>query len=43
MAEANTGVTRDGLSADVGDWCWFIRQASPCRVIERQDVLGEVA
>lgn len=43
MAEANTGVTRDGLSADVGDWCWFIRQASPCRVIERQDVWGEVA
>lgn len=27
----------------VGDWCWFTRQASPCRVIERQDVWGEVA
>lgn len=27
----------------IGDWCWFIRQASPCRVIERQDVWGEVA
>lgn len=26
----------------VGDWCWFSRQASPCRVIERQDVWGEV-
>ena len=25
----------------IGDWCWFIRQASPCRVIERQDVWGE--
>ena len=27
----------------IGDWCWFTRQASPCRVIERQDVWGEVA
>lgn len=27
----------------IGDWCWFARQASPCRVIERQDVWGEVA
>ena len=25
----------------IGDWCWFTRQASPCRVIERQDVWGE--
>jgi len=27
----------------VGDWCWLTRQASPCRVIERQDVWGECA
>lgn len=27
----------------VGDWCWLTRQASPCRVIERQDVWGESA
>src|SRR5690554_1797289 len=27
----------------IGDWCWFIRQATPCRVVERQDVWGEVA
>src|SRR5690606_17327558 len=27
----------------VGDWCWHARQASPCRVIDRQDVWGEVA
>lgn len=26
----------------VGDWCWHTRQASPCRVIDRQDVWGEV-
>ena len=35
-----TQVERDFI---VGDWCWFTRQASPCRVIERQDVWGEVA
>lgn len=27
----------------VGDWCWHARQASPCRVIDRQDVWGEAA
>ena len=27
----------------IGDWCWFTRQVSPCRVIERQDVWGESA
>jgi superfamily II DNA or RNA helicase len=27
----------------VGDWCWLTRQASSCRVIERQDVWGESA
>ena len=32
-----------GGGFNIGDWCWFTRQASPCRVIERQDVWGEVA
>lgn len=32
----------NGKAFNVGDWCWFTRQASPCRVIERQDVWGEV-
>ena len=27
-----------GKAFSVGDWCWFTRQASPCRVIERQDL-----
>ena len=27
----------------VGDWCWLTRQASPRRVIERQDGWGECA
>ena len=25
----------------VGEWCWFARHASPCRVVDRQDVWGE--
>ncbi|MFY1975530.1 DEAD/DEAH box helicase, partial [Achromobacter dolens] len=33
----------DGTHFTIGDWCWFTRQASPCRVIERQDVWGELA
>ena len=27
----------------IGDWCWFVRQATPCRIVERQDVWGEIA
>lgn len=30
------------LAHAVGDWCWHVRLASPCRVIDRQDVWGEV-
>lgn len=36
-------MTQSGRDFTIGDWCWFTRQASPCRVIERQDVWGEVA
>ena len=32
-----------GSGFNIGDWCWLTRQASPCRVTERQDVWGEVA
>ncbi|HCE9553467.1 TPA: DEAD/DEAH box helicase family protein [Pseudomonas aeruginosa] len=32
-----------GTDFTIGDWCWFTRQASPCRVIDRQDVWGELA
>lgn len=32
-----------GCGFAIGDWCWFTQQASSCRVIERQDVWGEVA
>lgn len=31
------------VGRNVGDWCWLTRQASPCRVIERQNVWGESA
>lgn len=27
----------------VGAWCWHSRQAPPCRVVDHQDVWGEVA
>lgn len=26
----------------VGDWCWHARQASPCRVVDRQNLWGEL-
>jgi hypothetical protein len=26
----------------IGDWCWHASQVSPCRVIDRQDLWGEV-
>lgn len=32
-----------GSRFDAGDWYWYTRQASPCRVIERRDVWGEVS
>jgi superfamily II DNA or RNA helicase len=30
------------LAHAVGDWCWHVRLASPCRVIEREALWGEV-
>jgi superfamily II DNA or RNA helicase len=27
---------------DVGRWCWHTRQSSPCRVVDRQDIWGEL-
>ncbi len=27
----------------VGDWCWHVRQSTPCRVVDRQEVWGETA
>ena len=28
---------------DTGDWCWHIRQAAPCRVVERLALWGDAA
>lgn len=28
---------------DIGDWCWHSLQSSPCRVIDRQNLWGELA
>jgi superfamily II DNA or RNA helicase len=36
-------VTAAALGYGVGDWCWHVRQATPCRVVDRQDVWGEIA
>lgn len=36
-------MTQSGRGFTIGDWCWLTRQASPCRVVERQDLWGEVA
>ena len=30
-------------SLKVGDWCWYTRHASPCRVVDRQQVWGETS
>ena len=27
----------------VGAWCWHVRHATPCRVVDRQDIWGEIA
>jgi len=38
---AQTGDLAPGLA--VGEWCWYARHASPCRVVDRQDVWGETS
>ncbi|BCU08323.1 hypothetical protein Atep_30000 (plasmid) [Allochromatium tepidum] len=43
VSEAQVSSMHLSLDYAVGDWCRHIRQASPCRVIDRQDVWGEVA
>lgn len=27
---------------NIGDWCWHTRRASPCQVIDRETLWGEV-
>ncbi len=35
VSESQVSPMHLSLDHAVGDWCWFTRQASPCRVIER--------
>jgi superfamily II DNA or RNA helicase len=34
---------QSSIELAVGDWCWHVRVASPCRVVDRQEVWGEIA
>lgn len=36
-------MTQAGRDFTIGDWCWFTRQTTPCRVVEHQNLWGEVA
>lgn len=36
-------MTDDVTGFGIGDWCWHARQASPCRVVDRQNLWGERA
>ena len=36
-------MTQSGRNFTIGDWCWSTRQTSPCQVIERQEMWGEIA
>lgn len=36
-------MTYGGDGHGIGDWCWHGRHATPCRVVDRQEVWGEIA
>ena len=36
-------MTGAGSGGGIGDWCWHERHAAPCRVVDRDDIWGEVA
>ena len=36
-------MTQAANGHNIGDWCWHLHQAAPCRVVDRQDVWGETA
>jgi SNF2 family DNA or RNA helicase len=45
MTATGSKVTFKSSALDhaVGDWCWHVRQSSPCQVIDREALWGEVA
>ena len=36
-------MTRGDLAHGIGEWCWHERHASPCRVVDREEIWGETA
>ena len=36
-------MTHAGSAHDIGAWCWHERHAAPCRVVEVQEIWGEIA
>lgn len=36
-------MTHPGRGHSVGEWCWHERHATPCRVVDREDIWGETA
>ena len=36
-------MTQTAIAHDIGEWCWHLRHAAPCRVVDRQAVWGETA
>ena len=36
-------MTHAGSGHGIGEWCWHGRQATPCRVVDAQEIWGEVA
>ncbi|WP_210727636.1 helicase-related protein [Sphingopyxis sp. PAMC25046] len=36
-------MTHEGRGHGIGDWCWHARHAAPCRVVDREEIWGEIA
>lgn len=36
-------MTRGDLGHGIGEWCWHERHATPCRVVDREEIWGETA
>lgn len=36
-------MTHAGSGYGIGNWCWHERHAAPCRVVDREEIWGEIA
>ena len=36
-------MTHEVRGHGIGDWCWHARHAAPCRVVDREEIWGEIA